>query len=63
MGQQLCPSKKTKKFTEKFTKEFIEKFIKITQFKVYGIGHKKNFNKLFQKLLYARKNQIVLCIC
>ena len=38
-------------------------YLKSAQFKVWGIGHKKNFNKLLQKVVNARKNQIVGCIC
>ena len=33
--------------------------LKRAQFKVYGIGHRKNYNKLLQKVINAREKKIV----
>ena len=34
---------------------FVHFILKSTQYKGYGIGHKKNFNKLLKKCVNARK--------
>ena len=37
--------------------------LKSSQYKDYGIGHKKNFNKLLKSVVNAKKHPEIGCMC
>ena len=45
-----------------FSEEHVCMQLKSAQFKVYGIGHKKNFNKLLKSVVKAKKHTEIGCM-